>query len=1111
MNSSKRKFRSSEAELKRKKKKNRRPNTNLNYINRKNIRRSQRLVQQRNEDKELSSYIQQRFSEDINDEKIQTLSYKRRHQKKSKIEEKRSIEEHRIKELENERSYYQFDRNNQTTFVEISVDYRKAIKEGPILKCHSCNGRFFRKSLHLVKKSKFNDWINKSDVRRILSPTKDDIYLCLTCESHLKKEMVPKLCTLNGLQLDPIPNLLKICNSVEERLFSPIIPFEQIRALGFYGKQLGIKGNVVNVPIDLPQTIECLPRKLDECHTIQIKLKRMVSHKSDYLHETIRPARVWNAINYLCQQPLFKEHNIEVNVEWMKTFGSSDEIDFVANSEDIDFFKTTSLNLDETDVLKNEFEERFENESQTSDEEFVELEDNVNPGESETVIQNNGLIMAPGEGQKPISFYSIDCEYLAFPKIYCGKSFNTGNPNKLTISELAKYKLRYYDRRFAECPQILFFLLRQKQIENLRRSINIVLKKRDPSHKELKVGDILDNQTIDKLIRSEEAYKILSQDRTSPVYWEKRMKDLMAMIRQLGIPTFFLTLSAAESQWSELIIILEKISTEKDITEEIVKNMNIEYKYQLIKDDPVTCAQYFDHKFREIFKLLKHKSGPFSPHSLLDYFVRVEFQHRGSPHVHCLFWLENVPNMNDSSNYSLIEEFIDQFISSETEVEGQLKDLIKLQQHKHTKSCRRKKNNVKSCRFGIPFYPMGHTRILTPFSGEENLDDLIDYETMHRNIREYINEIDAKIRKNDNLKALTFDGFLAQLGMNEDMYLMAIRSTLKKNTVLIKRKPSDIRLNGYNPKILELFASNMDIQFILDPYGCVHYIVNYISKSYRGVSKLMREAIEETRKGYTDTLTRLRAIGQVFLNASEVSAQEAVYILMSIPLTLCSRQCIFVNTGEKEKRCKIVKSKAELMKLDPESTDIMSNGLLDYYKNRPERMNDICLADFASNYQMTKANISEFETNPDILDDNESNYINRKRQKIIIRDLTNPSKILCTLVKRIQSKVIRYRRYNKDQDIHNFCREKLMLYMPWRDEDRDISPDYVINLFNQWSDRIIESEKYYIKNCEIDYESIKERLESEEYRESEDFKQETEDEFKIFDLQRPENSLVYEI
>ena len=340
---------------------------------------------------------------------------------------------------------------------------------------------------------------------------------------------------------------------------------------------------------------------------------------------------------------------------------------------------------------------------------------------------------------------------------------------------------------------------------------------------------------------------------------------------------------------------------------------------------------------------------------------------------------------------------------------------------------------------------------------------------------------------------------------------MAIRSSLKKNTILIRRKPSDIRFNGYNPKILELFGSNMDIQFILDPYGCVHYIVNYISKSYRGVSKLMRDAIEETRKGYTDTLTRLRAIGQVFLNASEVSAQEAVYILLSIPLTLCSRQCIFVNTGEKVKRCKIVKSKAELMKLDPESTDIMSTGLLDYYINRPEVMNDICLADFASNYQISKSNNSEFETNPDILDDNESNYINRKRQKFVIRDQTDPSKILCTLVKRIHSKVIRYRRYNKDQDIHNFCREKLMLYIPWRDEDRDISADNIMSLFNQLSDRIKETEKYYTKNCEIDYESIRERIESEEYRRFEEFKLETEDEYKIFDLQRPENSLDYEI
>ena len=99
------------------------------------------------------------------------------------------------------------------------------------------------------------------------------------------------------------------------------------------------------------------------------------------------------------------------------------------------------------------------------------------------------------------------------------------------------------------------------------------------------------------------------------------MRDLMAMIRQLGVPTFFLTLSAAETRWNELICILEKKSSGKDITEKMARDMKIDDKYRLIKNDPVTCAQYFDHRFRELLKVLKHKCGPFSPFELIDYFV----------------------------------------------------------------------------------------------------------------------------------------------------------------------------------------------------------------------------------------------------------------------------------------------------------------------------------------------------------------------------------------------------------------------------------------------------------------------------------------------------------
>ena len=39
----------------------------------------------------------------------------------------------------------------------------------------------------------------------------------------------------------------------------------------------------------------------------------------------------------------------------------------------------------------------------------------------------------------------------------------------------------------------------------------------------------------------------------------------------------------------------------------------------------------------------------------------------------------------------------------------------------------------------------------------------------------------------------------------------------------------------------------MDIQFILDPYACAVYILSYITKAQRGMSKLLRKACEEAK------------------------------------------------------------------------------------------------------------------------------------------------------------------------------------------------------------------------------------------------------------------------
>ena len=100
--------------------------------------------------------------------------------------------------------------------------------------------------------------------------------------------------------------------------------------------------------------------------------------------------------------------------------------------------------------------------------------------------------------------------------------------------------------------------------------------------------------------------------------------------------------------------------------------------------------------------------------------------------------------------------------------------------------------------------------------------------------------------------------------MNEEEYIKMIRVDLKKAKVFLKRAPNEIRINAYNPQIMSLHKANMDIQFILDPYACLMYCVDYISKSENGMSKLLREALNELKKGNNTVKESLRVIANKF-------------------------------------------------------------------------------------------------------------------------------------------------------------------------------------------------------------------------------------------------------
>ena len=88
--------------------------------------------------------------------------------------------------------------------------------------------------------------------------------------------------------------------------------------------------------------------------------------------------------------------------------------------------------------------------------------------------------------------------------------------------------------------------------------------------KKITAGDLKCLVAVNKLIQLDEGFRVLRNVRGSPAYFDRCKKDLFAMIRQLGNPTWFCSFSAAETRWHHLLKLLGRLVdkyTDKEINE----------------------------------------------------------------------------------------------------------------------------------------------------------------------------------------------------------------------------------------------------------------------------------------------------------------------------------------------------------------------------------------------------------------------------------------------------------------------------------------------------------------------------------------------------------------
>ena len=229
----------------------------------------------------------------------------------------------------------------------------------------------------------------------------------------------------------------------------------------------------------------------------------------------------------------------------------------------------------------------------------------------------------------------------------------------------------------------------------------------------------------------------------------------------------------------------------------------------------MTCARHFDYTVRNfINEVLQNTAKPVG--EIVDYYYKVEFQMRESPHIHMLVLVKDTPIYKEIEDKALIE-FIDRYVTCEnSEAIG---DLVELQVHSHSRTY--KKNKKPVCRFGYPIPPMEEKVISQALYVDVNED-----EKLHKTNWEKI----AKLLTNLQPKhcELDFEACLHTLQISKEDYIKVVRTSISSPQVFLKRTPAETRVNSYNNLLLQCWRSNMDTQictrrqFLCDVHCFLH-------------------------------------------------------------------------------------------------------------------------------------------------------------------------------------------------------------------------------------------------------------------------------------------------
>ena len=282
------------------------------------------------------------------------------------------------------------------------------------------------------------------------------------------------------------------------------------------GKTPKTHGSIVNVSVNVSETCNHLPREGNCEEVTLVKLKRKLPFKGHVYFDPVLSQRVravlefLQKVNPLYQDVLISDTNINPDLLSIGKRPLKSEIDFETESDVELETKSNQLNTH----------------SHAADESLV--------------IQNENLPEPAPNQDKSTRHILFDekCEELAFPKIFFRGKFGYAFPREhhLTPTRYFNQRLLNFSQPFASNSDYIFFAQPVLQQKNLNDQINIAMKKVTG---QLTAGMFANyGESVKGFASNDQGFLFMNQIKGTPAYWKRFQREVLAMVKQLGCPTF---------------------------------------------------------------------------------------------------------------------------------------------------------------------------------------------------------------------------------------------------------------------------------------------------------------------------------------------------------------------------------------------------------------------------------------------------------------------------------------------------------------------------------------------------------------------------------------------